>query len=426
MRGLRNVFRSPILRHLSLFSAAVLLCNSCSKTTGPSDADDVPTKEWTFLLYDDADFYHAYDPLDDFSREVCSGDHLNVLVIVDSEIGPAAIGYIDEDHVQVKLKDLGEVNMGSASTLADFLTYAKEHYPAERYIISFYDHGGGWRGACWDGTSDNDNLTMGEMKEALSSTGGVDLVLFSAPCLMGSFEAAYNLRSCTDVYIGSENTSGYAWWKVPMGDICDALHSNPDISSYQLGEFIIESIWEHRTIYEAAGWAASLTMSAVRSDRLEAIKDAVDSLSHHYLAGIEKFRSHVDSIYNDITLFSSSFADLHDLAGEFLSVEDDPQVRYTLQSVQQNLEDAVIAECHGSDWPDARGLTIFFPDTSSVHYLPLYTSTEYGLDFVQDAHWDELLTSLFSQFGIDKRGIIVPGPPRTNGFIIPGNRAYRR
>jgi len=412
-------FRWQIFRYIPIGLALVFVNSSCSKLRSPTGADEIAEKRWTFLLYDDADFSRAYDPLDDFSRQVCSGDNVNVLVLADSEIGPAAIGYIDEDHNQVKLEDLGEVNMGSSSALYDFIAYAKEHYPAERYIISFYDHGGGWRGACWDKTNNNDNLTMGEMKQALSDAGGVNLVLFSAPCLMGAFESAYNLRNCTDVYIGSENVSGYIWWKEPMGDICETLHSNPGITNYQLGEFIIGAIWENSIENVAINRPECLTMSAVRADRLEAVKDVVDTLSIEYLARMSSFRANVDSIYHHITSFRPSFVDLYDLAEELLSVEDDQQIRGTLLSLQQSLEYAVIAECHGSDWPAAHGLTIFFPDTSSVYHLPSYTSTYYGLDFVQETHWDELMTALFEQYDIYQRSTINPAQLSTNGFIVP-------
>lgn len=416
MFKLNSLTGKPVL----LFLLLLFMPNSCSNSDNPSGVDQAVEKPWTFLLYDDADFPRAYDPLDDFCMKVCSNEVVNFLVLVDSEIGPAAYGFIDENHNPVKVKELGEVNMGSAETLQDFLIFAREEYPAERYIISFYDHGGGWRGACWDITSENDNLTMIEMKEAFTETGGVDLVLFSAPCLMGAFESAFNLRNCTDVYIGSENLSGYAWWKEPMDDICKTLQENPGITNYQLGEGIINSIWEHHTRYESE----SLTMSAVRTDRLEIIADVLDELSLEYLARLDTFRTHIDSIYQNITSFSSSIVDLYDLAEELLSVEEDQQVRGILFSLQQSIEDAIIAECHGLDWPDAHGLTIFFPDSSSAMLLPSYISTKYGLDSVLETHWDELLFSLLEPAMLSKRGVMEFNPPQSNGFIVPGKRDY--
>jgi hypothetical protein len=60
---------------------------------------------------------------------------------------------------------------------------------------------------------------MHDMQEALSKNGGVDFVLFTAPCLMGAIESVYELRNCAKVYIGSENLSGYCWWlgATPLG-----------------------------------------------------------------------------------------------------------------------------------------------------------------------------------------------------------------
>ena len=138
-----------------------------------------------------------------------------------------------------------EVNMGDYQTLRDFLDYAKSKCAAERYILSFYDHGSGWEGACIDITSGDDLLLMDEIQRALTDAGGVDMVCFSAPCLMGALESVYELRNCTEVYIGSEETSGYIWWWYTMGDICETLKQNPDITNLEFADIIIQSIYRN-------------------------------------------------------------------------------------------------------------------------------------------------------------------------------------
>jgi len=40
---------------------------------------------------------------------------------------------------------------------------------------------------------------------------------------MGALESAYEMRNCVDIYIGSEDLSGYMYWNSIMGDICDLL-----------------------------------------------------------------------------------------------------------------------------------------------------------------------------------------------------------
>jgi hypothetical protein len=124
----------------------ILLISSC-KEESPK-----PIKKWTFLLYDDADFKDAYDPLDTypgsgilpFYNLVSSDANINYLVLRDRIDTEACYYKIDESNHLVLLQKLGEQNMGSPGTLSNFIKYAKENYPAERYITAFYDHGGGW------------------------------------------------------------------------------------------------------------------------------------------------------------------------------------------------------------------------------------------------------------------------------------------
>ena len=343
---------------------------------------------------------------------------MHVLVLVDMEYGPAKIVHVGENHNVMPVSALGEVNMGSTRTLRNFVSFAKDKYPAERYLISFYDHGGGWRGCCWDGTSTNDNLTMDEMGSALCGAGGVDLVLFSAPCLMGAFESAYELRSCTNVYVASEATNGYAWWFDPMGDLSETLHNTPGISNEDLGAFVIASIWDHRSRWSDRDWAESLTMSAVRSNGLEAIEDQLDSLSALYIGGAERLRAHLDSIRVHITSFGSGAVDLYDFAAELLNVELDDHIRTVLVGLQDAIENAVIADVHGGVWHDVHGRTVYLPDASSASNMDTYVSPSYCLDLISDTRWPELLDSIAAYFPSPSRNAHISGPPLGNGFSV--------
>ena len=71
---------------------------------------------------------------------------------------------------KILLEALGEVNMGDPQTLIDFISYGKEHYPAERYQLCLYGHANAWYGACPDDTSGGDIMTMDEFQQALTAT----------------------------------------------------------------------------------------------------------------------------------------------------------------------------------------------------------------------------------------------------------------
>ncbi|MBQ8506301.1 MAG: clostripain, partial [Clostridia bacterium] len=63
-----------------------------------------------------------------------------------------------------------QANMGDAQTLADFLQFCTENYPAERTMVLFWNHGGGSvSGAAFDENYGFDSLTLAEFYQAFSS-----------------------------------------------------------------------------------------------------------------------------------------------------------------------------------------------------------------------------------------------------------------
>ena len=348
------------------------------------------TKKWTFMFYDDADFYRAYDPLGiSFSEATHSGENVDVVVLQDKEYGPATMWYIDENHHLEKLEDMGEVNMGNSSTLKNFVEYCKNKYPAERYILAMYDHGMGWGGACIDGFSNNDYLTMDEMQKALTESGGVDILCFTAPCYMGALECVYELKDCVEVYVGSEEKSGYTVWHEPIASLCETLHENPDISNIALGEKIIQWIEEDA---KTDMWDSLLTMSAIRTDKIEDLVISIDELSI-YLN--ENFNDTIDNIRKarrktkEIGRHRQSI-DFLDFIQKYDKIERDPIISQHLQNITDAFNEAVIKECHRFWHRKTNGLSIYLPMTTLLYgYAPQYHNI--GLDFPHDTHWDEFL-----------------------------------
>jgi len=381
---------------------------------------DIPTmltgKNWTWLFYDDADFYNAYDPLEDFAKEAYSGENLDVIVLQDTNYGPAKIWYINENHEHNLLAEWGEVDMGDSQTLQDFLEYGKTNYPATRYILSMYDHGGGWAGACFDVT-DNGWLTMNDMQQALTNTNGVDIICFTAPCLMGALESAYELRDCVDVYIGSEANSGYGyWWYGTIAGICNMLNNNPDLSNIGIGGQIIQLITNNTP------WPDSITMSAIRTDKIEELANSLDTIAHDFINNFNKSFGNVWSAYSNVQSFGSGYCiDAYDFAEECLLVETNQSICQHLENVMNHVSEVVIAECHGNEYPDANGLTIYFPDPSNYSYNSIYAyaDPDYKLDFSQNTFWDEFLIDLYEIFYANQ------DIPVTNNGIINDYTATR-
>ena len=354
-------------------------------------------KKWTFMFYDAADF-PGYDPLVTtgygltFAEAAYSGENVDVIVLQDVYEGPATMWYIDESHRPEKLEDMGEVNMANGNTLKNFITYCKNGYTSERYILAMYGHGAGIWGAIFDDTSPGtyERIDMNEMQKALTEAGGVDLLCFTAPCLMGAIECVYELRDCVDVYVGSEEFSGYTFWHDPMALLFERLHGNSDISNIDLGEKIIEWIEEDAKTNEE--WGDLLTMSAIRTDKIEELATSIDKLctylldSSEPLGNIKSTRSKAKEVGEDL----HENVDLLDFIHNYNDIENDQIISQHLLNITESFNEAVIKECHGIEREGNNGLSIYFP--ISKFKIRLSKSGYYNtLDFTQNTGWYELL-----------------------------------
>lgn len=369
---------------------------------GPSGRSILPLagapvkKSWTLLFYDDADFRMAYDPLYHFAEYAFSGEHLHIVVLRDGRHDPSDLYYVNADHSLHWLGSWGEVNMADPATLREFIRYGKERFPAERYLLALYDHGGGWAGACVDDT-DGGWLEMDDIRQALVSSGGVDIIAFTAPCLMGALESVYELRDVADVYIGSEELSGYVVWFGVMDDISGLLNDPSSRTTVEIGRRIVEAIDEDTTFPQ---YRHDLTISAVRTDKLVGFVEAMHALSAElrrnvsasaYALYVARLRSKVFGLHLSDWMGA---IDAYDFLHELERVETNPAILEQVHRAMDAFHDSVIGECHGRNQYGAHGLSIYFP-RREMYYLPEYENCL--LDFPAHTDWEEFLADYYEQ-----------------------------
>jgi len=382
-----------------VLKASVIIClllcvslTSAQTTQAQKNKDTTTkpaTKAWTTLYYIDSDYNGSFnDPLQDvFIDEIASTPNVNVVVIQDTIDKPAFIYYIDENHTKIVLEEMGELNMADYLSLENFIAYGKEHYPAERYLLWVYDHGGAWKGACLDETNNAIGMTLDKFQKALSETGGVDVICFLA-CLMGSIEAVYELRTVTDVLIGSEDLAYDSWFDDICGETNQLLTDSSSLSNEEIGYQIVHFFKESNNPP-----ANKLTMSAFRSSKIESLAIALDELVRYYCKHWIRYYTPVVNAHDDTFLLSdlegwAKVFEVYDLRG---FIESLPQCEKT-QAVLDAFDNVLITEVHGADMEGTHGLSIFFQSHVSPYSLfMMYKNKNYGLDFVQDTYWNEFL-----------------------------------
>ncbi len=357
----------------------------------PDPAGDLDTT-WTFLFYDDAEF-PGYNPFSDFCSRTYSSENLKVVILQDTEDAPTTLWYVNENSNPIFLENWGEMNMGDWATLYDFIIWGKTNYPADRYLLAMYDHGSGWMGACIDLTS-YDMLSMDEIGSAIGEAGGVDILAFTAPCLMGALESVYELRDCVDVYIGSEEISGFIFWRESIDDICDILDDSSTLSNEEIGSMIIDLV-ETNTPPQYEEW---LTMSAVDQVNIQNITDPLDELAVYMIENMDELGPNIQTAHNNAWImglggtYTCYETDLYDYMLLITEIVIDPFVLDKALEIREGFTSAIINECHGSNQDRTHGLTIYFPPVEESF------NTQYGtvnLDFADNTQWNEFLEAYY-------------------------------
>ena len=137
--------------------------------------------------------------------------------------------------------DMGSKVMTDPNTLVEFIKYGVKNFPANRYELILWDHGGGSNtGYGYDEKYANaGSMDLSELAGALKKAGVTfDFVGFDA-CLMATVETAMVLTPYADYLIASEETEpGVGWYYT---DWLTKLAANPSMPTLEIGKNIIDT-----------------------------------------------------------------------------------------------------------------------------------------------------------------------------------------
>ncbi len=138
-------------------------------------------------------------------------------------------------------KDLGAVSMTDPSVLSGYIRWCEKNFPASRYGLILWDHGGGSvSGYGYDEKfASSGSMSLSGVDQALTAAGvKFDFVGFDA-CLMATAETALMLAEHADYLVASEETEpGVGWYYTGW---LTALGKNPSMPTVELGRQIVDS-----------------------------------------------------------------------------------------------------------------------------------------------------------------------------------------
>lgn len=293
---------------------------------------------------------------------------------------------VTHDDIEL-LQELPLVSMGDPQTVTDFIDFGMRYFPADRFGIIFWNHGGGSvSGYGVDELFDYDGLSLAELNTAFANSSasreGLEFIGFDA-CLMASIETAYALKDYARYLVGSEELEpGYGWdykaWLTKLGN-------DPGVDGYQLGRYIADAYVD---FYNTYGMRDQLTMlSVIDLDRVDAVVDALEgfveaaSLAENDFSTIAKPRSraHEFGMPSDYS-GSIDMVDIVHLATQYLSLFP-VEAKILIDAV----EAAVVYRTQGDYVSNAYGLSMFFP-FSNVSYaaarVSVYQTTGFSVPYI--------------------------------------------
>ena len=277
------------------------------------------------------------------------------------------------------VSNAGRGAMTDPATLSSFIKWSAENFPANRYELIFWDHGGG---SVSGYGYDEKNRRMGSMSlsgigEALRD-GGVtfDFIGFDT-CLLATLENALMLDEFGDYMVASEETEpGVGWyytnWLTDLG-------RNTSMPTLEIGQEIVDTFTE-ACARKCPG--QKTTLSVIDLAELTA---TVPAPFKEFSKGISQMIS--DKDYRTVStarnrareFAASSKIDQVDLVHFALNLGT-PEA----QTLAQAVRGAVKYNRTSSNMTNAYGLSIFFPlrsvkyvDSMSKTYSEIKMDTEY-------------------------------------------------
>ncbi len=361
----------------------------------PSPTYNPTLADWTVLVYMAADNSLAPQALRDLAEMEAAGSStaVNVIVQLDQPKVGAARYRLPDSAPQV---ELGPTNMGDGQTLADFLIWGAQTYPANRIALILWDHGAGWQGFAFDegATPTLDSLTMPELETAVAQATArtnlpaFDVIAFDA-CLMGQLDVFQAVQPFARYAVGSaELTPGQGW---NYKNLLAALYANPEQAGAAFAQTLVES-------FQAAHRNDDfVTMTAVDLNRLPALTFATETLAATLLADPSFVASSISEGRSGATTFARAYAtdadryaamDLGQFAAILAQRSPDELVQQSARQVQEALDTAITSHFAGAGLRGSSGLAIYFPRNGD-HYQPTYGQSTHF------THWNRFLNSYY-------------------------------
>ncbi len=284
-----------------------------------------------------------------------------------------------------KISETTKKNMGLTSTLQDFLVWGLTNYPAEKYGLIMWNHGGAMDGCCFDeqftdSQGNGDGLTPIELynaatnaRAAVGMASKLEWITYDA-CLMAVQDIAeYNSHNFNYMLASQESEGGngydYDAW-------LPTLYSNSSVNTETLLEKIGHTFMlEEERLFQGWGDPFDQTQSVLDLSKMDAYKSAFESLASDLNNIIGTNSTKIKSLGNAIksaqkygatedeyenTVYPFDIFDVKSALEKISAKSDFSSASTKINAVLSALDELVVYEEHGNA-TSGSGLCLFCP-----------------------------------------------------------------
>ena len=387
----------------------------CKVTVSSIALDD-----WTLLFYVcgadlESDSGAARDDLNEIlSKRSSQPDSVNIVVETGGSTSWKMSGVsatnIDRFEINrtsssmIRKQRLDNASMGNPDTLQSFLEWGFQNYPAQRYGLFMWNHGGAMDGCCFDDNYDGDGLHSNEVYQAVTNarntcniTNKLDFIAYDA-CLMAVQDIAEMNSHNFKYMISSQETEwsgGYAYQ-----DWLPTLYSNPStVSTPDLLTSIGETFMDY---FDNLGYHDQ-TQSVYDLSYMSAYKDAWENMTDQIKKIVNsktKWTNFAADINKALKYGKSSaswaqteeynygyLSDIFDVKGAINALKNDStysSLSTYFDNVLNRLNDVIVYNRYGSDSSvkGSCGMNLFCPICGNN----LYQSGTYSGTYYEDCY----------------------------------------
>ena len=362
--------------------------NAADENASDENASDESIAEWTVMLYlcgtdleteagmasNNLKGIASTSPVPEVNLIVETGGtkawHAEELGM---DIDPSKLerwSYTDQGFEKVGEAEL--TSMGAQGTLQDFLTWTMDNFPAKKYQLILWDHGGAsLYGVVFDELFNDSSLQLFDIAGALEASGMHLETFMTDSCLMATLETAEAVAPYADYFVGCEESlpgsgTNYASY-------VQFLYDYPECDGAMLGKRICSSTQEMYSDLNSVTDLGFLTISLIDLSKVAAVREAFDDFiaeAEQMLDDPADFYDYCYATRNRESYANKEYVDIFDLAQRASGHGISPKTAAMLENA---VEDAVLFNINGSNHVRSHGMTVFYSFNTDQYKLDHYS-----------------------------------------------------